>query len=265
MFGAYEFVFNNIISSRYNLVLLYSDAETGITTSTGTPEKNYATIGNPRSGRKTILGVTTDEPLSFPIEILVSNFDELDNPIPLKRNLVGQVRQWLFNSMDYGVLRILQPGMEELYFRAVFNNVEDINYNGDIIGFKANVICDNTGAYKKSKYEFNVTDISKPNVFCENCNVYTVKPVWTVIPKNDGEFVTISNGTEQMAIDFQSADPVIVDCENLTVESQSGFDDYYNIGFNFVFPELKSGMNQLAITGNAKVICEFENVIDVGG
>ena len=76
MFGAYEFVFNDIISSRYNLVLLYSDADTGITTSTGTPEKKYVTISNHRSGRKEIIGVTVDEPLSFDIEILVDNFDE---------------------------------------------------------------------------------------------------------------------------------------------------------------------------------------------
>ncbi len=266
MFGAYEFVFNDIISSRYNLVLLYSDADTGITTSTGTPEKKYVTISNHRSGRKEIIGVTVDEPLSFDIEILVDNFDENHEIIPLKRNLVGQIRSWLFNKPDYGILKILQDGLQGYYFKVVFNNVEDINKDGDIIGFKAKVVCDNTGCYKKQMIEFECDGETTVNLYNETTSMFVTQPKWTIESYEGEHTFKLAIDDYSMEVEFVDNDTVTINCQDLSVESKDDLVNYYATKrFNMKFLELKAGMNKVKASGHGKVKVEWESVVDVGG
>lgn len=259
MFKAFDFIYDGTNSSAYNLKLLRIEDNDGYTTGTGVPTKSFTMVKTNLSTRKYIVGLSVDDTISFKIQILIDR-DE-GNPVPIPRNCVSVIRNWLFNQTNFKKLQIIQEDLDNCYFNAVFTEVTDLMLEGEIIGFETTVVTDNTGMYKKERFKKNVsTKLSFP-VLITTSSIYTIKPKLTITFIDSNVSISINNRKSIFTYMYPNT-TITIDSETLILNG--GENDLYNGNFNYVFPELDNGKNLIEINGSCSVTFEYDSIIEVG-
>ena len=259
MFKAFDFIYDDVMSSTYNLKLLRIEDGDGYTTGTSIPSKSFTMVKTNRSTRKNIIGCAIDDTVTFKLRIAIDS--EEGNPVPIPRNCVGIIRNWLFNKTEFKKLRILQDDLNNCYYNAVFTEVTDLMLEGEISGFETTVITDNTGMYRECRMTKTVKDSLVFNLLNESSNINPTYPVMT-IDFYDSDVTININGRETIFKNIYPGSRIVLNCETLIISNQEN--DLYNGNFNYVFPEFNNGKNIISITGSCKIIFDYNQIVEVG-
>lgn len=263
MFRGYDFIYDGISSSSKNVKLLYVD-EDSYNTSQGIPAKEYNLIKGFHSNNWKISGITIDNPLEFSLNIVIH--DEMYHNAPnqkIKRNLITSISNWLFNKTTFKKLQIIQDGMEDYYYMAIFQSPEYIYFEGEIIGFKATVTCDTFGAYQDKTIIKTCTNTLSFKEYCTHDGEYEITPKFK-IESNSSEFSVSINGKEMKFKNMST--PCTVDVDSKTFIIKTDFDDVFNGDkFNLTYPLMKDGVNNIVINGDCKVTIKYSQIREVGG
>ncbi len=265
MFNGYDFIYDGKSSISENLKMLYTDVDV-FSSVKSIPDKEFSLFKTNQSSRWNLSGITMSEPLSFPIEIIMHS-DDIDfyangSPV-LERNRLSKIRHWLFDKTKFAKLQILTDDMRDMYFMAIFKDVEDIEAGGDVYGFKATVLCDTTGAYE----EKNITKTSSGSltfpIQCLQDGIYEVMPTY-IINMIDSDVTIKVNGIDMIINSVTPGSTITIDTEKLIAKSSEGDNLYTNNRFNRVFPTFVFGRNIISVDGKCKLTVNYKMVREVG-
>lgn len=249
MYQSYEFIFADIPSSMYGLMVYDIDGKS----QSDVPFGNVAKILETRlQGRVRPLhhGVDYNEkPLSFPL--VFGSDHELD------RWQMQEIAHWLTGHQQYQWLSIEQPDLQHVQFRCLITQLTPISVGWMPVAFEAEVTCDCPYAYG---YEFNQTysfsDGEIIHIFNEGTAREYCKPKMLIAPTSGCSEITISNASDNgrtfSITSLPATSVVYVDNDNCIMEEQiSGYDLYD--GFNDTFFRLVPGDNVLTMGGSGKI------------
>ena len=135
-------------------------------------------------------------------------------------------------------------------------------------GFECTVHCDSPYGYTLPE-NFTYTVDGTGNVILHSRSSINshYSPVVTIVLNGSGDFSITNNSNGEKAFTLtgypQNSDTITVNCETGVVSSASGLNVYPY--FNFVFPKLVRGKNNLTITGKGSVTFTCEFPVNVGG
>lgn len=212
-------------------------------------------------------GTSYDEPLEFQLvfgagEYAASRGECLD------RQDMERIASWLTGRDGYKWLQIDQPDLAGIRYRCILTDLETIEVGMCKWAFQCSVHCDSPFAYTLPK-TFSY-DISGTQDVVLRSRSTMNEPYYPqiVVKMNGGNTVSIINHTDgdrefKLTEIPQPQDAVTVDCENGILTASSGLNLYPY--FNFKFPRLVRGDNQLTISGNCQVTFTCEFPVNVGG
>lgn len=259
MFKATDFVYDGVASSAYNLKLLRINETDGYTTGTGVPKKSFVMVKNNRSAEKQIVGFSIDDTQTFKVQILVDR-DE-GNPTPIPRNQVKPIRNWLFNKTNFKKMYFLQPDLRDYYYMVVFTDVEDLYLEGEIIGFEATLVTNNTGMYKTKRVSKKCTGYTTFSIINDTSSLFPTYPKIKMTMHTAYLNLNI-NGRETSFINIIPESEITIDSKSLIIEA--GLNELFDGNFNLVYPELKPGKNTIIVTGDVDITFELDEIEEVG-
>jgi phage-related protein len=266
MFNGYDFIYDGKSSISENVKMLYTESNPFEFTKS-IPDKEISLIHTAQSGRWHITGISTPEPLSFQMQIMMYS-DDVDlyangNPV-IKRNHISRISHWLFDNTEFKKLQILTDDMRDLYFMAIFKDVEYFEAGGDVCGFRATVLCDTIGAYEERVITKTCSDRTEFVEQCLHDGIYEIQPVYTIGIK-DSEPITIGvNGQKIILQNLTVGSEVVIDAETLITTSSAYDNLYVEDRFNKCFPILKWGKNSFVVQGNCSLKIKYKTRREVG-
>lgn len=265
MFNGYDFVFDGKSSISENIKLLYTD-NSSFEDVQGIPEKNYSLFKTNQNSKWNISGVNHEEPLKFDIQIMLHGEGEDEykriNPI-MPRNQISRISHWLFDNVGFKKLQILNDDMRDLYFMCVFQSPEYLLNGGEIIGFKATVLCDTVGAYEEKTIIKTSSGNMQFSIQCQQDGIYEVSPVYTIQMLDSDVKITV-NTDEIILKSLTVGSTVTIDTERLITNSSENDNLYVGDRFNKCFPNFKWGKNIIAIEGKCKLTIKYKMIREVG-
>lgn len=265
MFSGYDFVYNGKSSISENVKMLYTDSN-AFTEAQGIPEKEYSIFKPNQSGKWNVSGINHENPLEFEMQIMLHGDGEDEyrrlNPV-LKRNLISKISHWLFDVTDFKRLQIFTDELRDLYFMAVFKSPQYILDAGEIIGFRATVLCDNIGAYEDKSITKNCTGETKISLQCLHDGIYEITPTYDITLKTGAVDITVNNTTLKLK-SLAAESTVTIDTETLIAKSSENENLYVGDRFNLVFPTLHYGKNTIIVNGDCVLKVKYTLVREVG-
>jgi hypothetical protein len=140
-FYATNFIFDNIPSEMYGLVITSSGGESSTNASNDVDIKKQEIFRRPVPY---FYGVSQSPVLEFEGEIT-----SIEGEIPADRASI--IQGWLFGRSEYKKLRIIQPDMEEVYFNCFLKSPQIKRIGNVIVGFSFTVECDSPFAWSNTK------------------------------------------------------------------------------------------------------------------
>lgn len=182
MYNAYDFIYDGKSSISENIKMLYTEPNPFEFTKS-IPDKEINTFHTNQSSKWHISGITIPEPLSFQMQIMMYS-DDIDlyadgNPL-IQRNRISRISHWLFDQTQFKKLQILTDDMRDMYFMAIFKDVEYFEAGGDVCGFRATVLCDTIGAYEEKKISKSCTGNTTFSIQCLHDGIYEIFPTYKI-------------------------------------------------------------------------------------
>lgn len=265
MFNGYDFVYDNKSSLSENLKMLNIDGD-AFEFVQGVPSKEVDLFHANQSGKWEISGNRMTEPFSFPLQIMLhgdgeETYDKI-NP-SLERNRLSRIYHWLFDKTDFKKLQILMDDMRDLYFMAVFKDVELFEDGGVVRGFKATVLCDTIGAWEEKNVIKNCTGNLTWKMQVLQDGIYEVTPLYKIEMRDTSATISV-NGESIELENITPGSTITIDTDKLIAKSSEG-DELYDSGrFNRCFPRFVYGDNTISISGNCKVTINYKMIREVG-
>lgn len=265
MFNGYDFVYDGKSSISENVKMLYTEPNPFEFTKS-IPDKEISLFHANQSGKWEISGVITPEPLSFQMQIMMYS-DDTDlyadgNPV-IKRNQISRISHWLFDNTKFKKLQILTDDMSDLYFMAIFKDVEYFEAGGDVCGFRATVLCDTIGAYEEKKVIKACNGSATFAIQCHQDGIYEVKPVYVVEVLSDDISVTVNEDVINLK-NIAIGSSVTIDAERLIAKTSESENLYVGDKFNKCFPVFKWGKNIISVEGKCKLTIIYKLIREVG-
>ena len=268
-FNALTFIWNGIPSEFYNIYLGYPDSGSSGSGESTTDGSSNSTLLTQKIYRRTLqllYGVEQATVLSFPLSMYIPNpgLDEQE---------FGKVSTWLFGQMQYGILRICQNDLQDVFFRCFLIGQKVIRLGNFITGIECTVTCDSPFAWKApvtNNYSwtnaYNISEII--NFYNDTENNYYTYPTKLIITANSfGGDIIITNATDnnrQFILTTSPNEIVTMDCYNQLISSNVTSLPLAN--FNNLWLRLLKGLNVLTISGNPlSVSMTTERAITMGG
>lgn len=265
MFNGYDFVYDGKSSTSENLKMLNIDGGT-FEFVKSIPDKEVSLFHSNRSGKWEISGVTTGEPFSFELQILLHGDGEYEydkiNP-SLDRNRLSRINHWLFDQTKFKKLQIVMDDMRDMYFMAIFKDVQQFEDGGIVRGFKATVLCDTLGAWEEKTITKTCTSSLNFSLQVLQDGTYEVMPTYEI--EMNGTSATITVNGEQMKLQsVTSGSTITIDTEKIIAKSSEGDNLYTENRFNRCFPRFVWGKNTIQVSGNCKVTIKYKMIREVG-
>lgn len=258
-YGA-NFIYDNIISSEYGLTITStSSGEEESTDGAGVKLYTQEIYRRPRSY---LLGVQQSPSLTFSVELNVSQ--------ELSAEEDSVISNWLFGSMNYKKLQILQPDMTYVYYNAIFDSKQTYRVGNIIRGYTANVVCDSPFAWEFPKSEVHDYGLNtywvQDNIIINNKSDnadYTYPKVIFKMNAFGGDIsiVNQSDGNRNFAFTGLNAfEQITVDNDLQTIVSSISEDTNRLPNFNnYNWMRLVKNVNKLYLTGNIeKITFEYQ-------
>lgn len=267
MFNGYDFIYDGKSSISENLKILRIDGS-AFESNQAIPEQEISLFHSNQSNKWQISGIKYSEPLSFPIQILFHGDGEdkyeKRNPI-LERNLISRITHWLFDKTGYKRLQILSDDLRDLYFNAIFKDVEYLTNGGDIYGFSATVLCDTNGAWEEKTITKAINDKATIALQVLQDGFYEVEPVYAIDMIDTSVTINV-NGEDLVLNNVAAGSKITIDTARLIAKSSMGENLFVKNEnkYNRCFPRFVYGRNVITVTGKCKLTINYKMVREVG-
>jgi len=251
------FVWDSVPSETYNLYV--TNFDTGRKDSSGGAGVE---IFNQQIYRRPVpyfYGVSQTPVLSFPLTI--------SSPLPIDGATRTIIESWLFGTLSYKKLQIMQCDLDTAYFNAFLTEPIAI-YTGNLnYGYECTVVCDAPWAWEfaRTLTKSSATAFSFYNLSANNDYLY---PSISFTTSSVGNSMSITNTSDASRIfSFTAISPletITVDNDKKIITSSTGL--YRLSKFNKKWFRFVPGLNNLTMTGlitNLSITYQFAK--KVGG
>lgn len=218
----------------------------------------------PGRTRSLFYGTYYKNPLEFTLvfgaDEYAANYGE-----DLDRQDLEVIGSWLTGHREYKWLVIDQPDLEGIRYNCILTDLKVLEYAGNKWAFQCTVHCDSPFAYTLPQTDsFEVDGSAEVTLHSRSTSNLPYYPRVTIWMNGSGDF-SIRNDDNLFEIkNWTKADDVFyIDGETGVITAESGLNVFNN--FNFVFPQLHRGTNQLLIAGNGIVTYTSTFPVNVGG
>jgi len=142
-FYAANFAYDGKMSSDYGLIITSEGSGEGENAGASVTLHVQEIYRRPKPY---LLGVQQSPVLEIPVKINVSG--------ELSAMEDSAISSWLFGSMGYKKLQILQPDMQYVYFNCIFKDKSTIRVGNIIRGYTATIVCDGPFAWESAQRTF---------------------------------------------------------------------------------------------------------------
>lgn len=197
-FYATDFIFDGIPSEEFGLIISSPDGESY---TTGSHNVELITDEIYRRHTPYFYGVKQSEMLSIPgsIRSVKGEITQVD---------ASYIQTWLFGQMTFKDLIIVQPDMEEYYFKCFLLEPEIVRVGNIIIGFDFRIQLDSPFAYgEEVTVEYTTPATSTVSFFNESDNNYYTYPtvIIEMASSGTGLYAKVTNQSDGNRI-FQLGD-----------------------------------------------------------
>lgn len=241
-----------------NWIISHFEPDSGETDSYLTQEQVYSDSYN---GTKRVLYGTKYSTVATPV-ITVIKQDGGDFSL----EDIRQAYKWLTGNTSSSWLDLYVG--EEVTYRLLVT-IKDVKpYKLDARTIGLNIYCESLSPWGYSPLQIvSQSIVGEGNIIIENLSddLYTYTPVNIKFENTSGESLKIVNNTlnETTEINNIRENEVITLSDNMTITSDNTTRIFGN-DFNFVFPRLKSGTNELTIVGTGTITFEYIYCIKMG-
>ena len=239
-------------------IVHFENGDNGETNSYLSQESIYA--DSPRGTKRTLYGTKYSEVATLDITVMRPSGEEFG--IEKTR----EIYKWLTGATQYSWMD-LYIGNEVKYRMLCFiQNVRPYKIDSRIVGF---IIT----AESSSPWCFSPLQIISQTLTGEETiqidnpsdDMYTLTPMKTVFENTSGDSLTIINNTLDKTTQVNNlvVNEVITLSDNLMITSDKPSRIFGN-DFNYVWPQLKSGVNDFTINGKGNITFEYIYCIKVG-
>ena len=187
---------------------------------------------------------------------------------PLDRLEIEAISSWLRGEGKYQIFRIDQPDLAGIYYRGIVTDLEVLEVGMMPWAFKCQVKCDSPYAHTDPiTYQFEISGSLKTSVYSRSASLHPYFPVMNVTITSGDSFSIVNHSDHDrqfMLSGLPTASGTIqIDGSRGIILSSSGLNLYPY--FNWNFPRLIRGNNDLTIAGSGllSLTCAFP--ADVGG
>lgn len=246
-FYAKNFIYDGIMSSEYGLsITSSSDSD-----STSGADVNLYTQQIYRRPKLYLTGVQQSPALSIPIDINV--------PVELSATEDSVISKWLFGSLNYKKLQIVQPDMQYVYYNCIIAGKQTKRVGNIIRGYSGVISCDSPFAWEfpktisRSYNEHNYLSVDSfvINNTSDNAD-YTYPTVSFTMNSYGGDLSIINSSDSNRNFLFTGLLPnevITVDSDLQIITSSLGYNRLPNfIDYNYM--RYVKGANDLVVSGN---------------
>jgi phage-related protein len=251
-FYAKSFSYDGQSSEMYNLSIANLD-------------DGSSTVSSPGSGKISIIdqfiyrrispffyGVHFDSRLSFPVSFFSP--DEIDSVS------LSYAQQWLFSSLSYKPLAIIQPDLDDILAYCIFTDPQIIRAGNIIYGLSATCECSSQFFYtypKSVSYAYTSPPYQSPITFFNNSHIQNyLYPSIIFLMNSTGGTLNIINTSDTyrsfMFAGLQPNEVISVNNDLGIISSSTGALRLSNFNKNFL--RFVPGLNQLLVSGNVSTI-----------
>jgi len=248
-FYAQNFIFDDVPSEEYGLIISSGSAEDTSDISNAVSLRTQKVYRNPKPY---FYGVEQEPVLEFDIELRTTETE-------LTAEDASLIQKWLFGHMNYKKLRIVQPDMEDYYYNCILTQGTVYKVGNLIRGFNAKVVCDSPFAWGQ-EISTTLTTLNTTLNFwnrSEN-NDYTLPQLTVTMLAGSADVFAIINETEGRTFSMNGmsvggGDVITIDSRLQIIEAENTPSPLSKVvtgtGYGYFF-RLVPGLNQLMLTGN---------------
>lgn len=254
-----RFIYANQTSDEFNVLGFVTFGSSDETSND--EESNIITSTTPDIDTWHLHEIEKSAPLQFPLTICSADgkFIDSENERALKKWLCKKQRYWL---------QVEQNDLSNIYYNCIIVNPQKVDAGKMSAGIRFQVICDSNHAWSgliTKKYTttngaltFNFNNISDYDEFILSPTL--------IITSNIDQNISIKNNTTNKTITINNCkanEVITLDGSNELSESSIGrilVNDW-----NVEFLEMRSGLNNITLTGNFTMQIQYRLPIRVGG
>jgi phage-related protein len=252
-FWGRNFIFDDIPSEEYSLIISSDDGEEGSSPATSGVELVTEEIF--RRTKPYLYGVRQTPVLEIPVRFTTTEYE-------LTQEDSSLAQQWLFGQQNYKILRILQEDMEDYYFNCFLTEPEVLRVGNIIRGFTATIVCDSPFAWGNTE-TYNYTFEAFPQDYMitllnnSQDRFYTF-PTVTFTLDGAGDhpsdvvfsITNVDDNNRTMAFTNLSTDETLtINCDLEIVTSSYGFKRISSMVSPIRFFRLINGVNHIKVSG----------------
>jgi len=237
-FYARSFSYNDQPSEIFGLIITSTDSGEGSSPTSNIEIKTQQIFRRPTPF---FFGTSQNEVLSFDVSIRTTETEMTAEDAAL-------AQEWLFSQQNYGILRIVQPDMEDYYFKCFFVDGQVVRVGNVIVGFDAKVICDSPFAWGVAK-SVTYTESNKTYILLNESenNFYTYP--YMVININGGlcDFLirnVTDNNREMSVTGLMIGETVTIDNDLQIITATQSVNPLNKFASPINFFRLVSGVNE---------------------
>lgn len=239
-------------------IVHFEDGDKGETDSYLSQESIYAE--SPRGTKRTIYGTKYSDVCRLDITVMKLSGDEFG--IEKTR----EIYKWLTGATQYSWMD-LYVGDEVKYRMLCFaQNVRPYKLDSRIVGFIITMESSSPWCFSPLQ-TVSQTLTGEETIRIDNPSddMYTLTPMKTVFKNTSGKSLTITNNTldQTTQINNIAANEIVTLSENMLITSDKPSRVFGN-DFNYVWPQLKNGVNEFTVNGKGNITFEYIYCIKVG-
>lgn len=270
-----HFSFNGTPCEEFGLAIYdidgNSQGNTGLIASVGKVIEDWI----PTKSKSFFYGIQQNTPLTFTMVFGVDPELNQNNEFPtmedfLDRWEIARISNWLTGHSDNRKwLEIEQPDMETVRFFCTITDLKIITHAWYPWAFSCTVTCDSPYGYMFPKdYKYTCSGTKTVSLYSKSLINEFYYPTMIIVPQTMNQISIINKADSNREFLLKNL-PISIGTE-ITVDNERGIiktSDGRNIYdyFNFNFFRLRSGNNQLVLSGNFEINISCEYPINVGG
>lgn len=254
-----SFIFDGIPCEEFGLVLydIESHEQEDGTIGSAVEVSEDRLWGNPNPIH---YGTSENEALEIKLVCIVPESDKR-----LDRFDVAKIAGWL-KKPSYRVLKIVQPDMEQYFYKCIFTELNPVKVGLKTIGIEAVALCDGPYAYMCPKMSEYICNGTSTILFFNDSNVNRYYYPKIVVSTNGGTISVVNEMDQNREMKINNLPSkewtISVDGNSGIIKAQDETNMYQYFNFNFL--RLVRGDNKLILNGNFTMTINCEFPMDIG-
>lgn len=264
------FIFNNINSENYNIVIGNDNAIEDV--SFGLNRSIIKSEVNKYREKINVLGTTNDEPISFEFIMLKNPCIGISSYFTTEE--LRQVLGWI-TSPYYPCLfkwGNKKDGDSQYEYFGIFTQVSSFSKGDDVYGIKVKFETNSSYAYSPIlEKTFNIVNSSDFELINNSDNYYDyIYPTVEITPNFTGELTikNVTDGEKSITISVLQNNTITIDCEKFKISDVAGIVDLYDLGIRDVdyiyWIRLLNGSNVFSVIGDADITFKYRECYKLG-